>query len=86
LSCRVIGRAIEKVMLARIIEQAKKEGVKTLIGEFIPTAKNSPAKDFYKDNGFKLAEKKEEFQKWNFELSVSNFNYPDFIKIKNEKA
>ena len=94
LSCRVIGRAIEKVMLARIIEQAKKEGVKTLIGEFIPTAKNSPAKNFYENCGFKPRVKREikfltpgkplwqdNFQSWDIDLKDVSFDYPEFIKV-----
>ncbi|MFA5878076.1 MAG: HAD-IIIC family phosphatase [Candidatus Staskawiczbacteria bacterium] len=81
LSCRVIGRAIEKIMLAHIIEKAKGAGTKKLVGEFIATAKNTPAKDFYRDNGFKLTEEKEGFQKWEFNLENSEPQYPEFIKI-----
>ena len=48
LSCRIIGRNIEQAILAYIIQEAKKEGVNYVIGEFIPSEKNHPAKDFYK--------------------------------------
>ena len=81
LSCRVIGRAIEKVILAYISEKAKEEGAKRLAGEFIPTVKNTPVKDFYRDNGFKLTEEKEGFQKWELNLENSKPEYPEFIKI-----
>lgn len=47
LSCRVIERTIERSMLAFIAEFAKKNGATTLIGEFIPTAKNKPAQYIY---------------------------------------
>ncbi len=81
LSCRVIGRAIEKVMLNYIIEQAKKEGAEMLVGEFIATSKNDPAKDFYKNNGFNLAEEEKDFQKWHFAIGKKQAEYPEFIKV-----
>ena len=83
LSCRIIGRRVEEIMLAYILEAAKKEKVKILIGEFISTKKNAPAKEFYHKNGFKLIEEKDGTQRWKF--SVSNeYKYPEFIKIINK--
>lgn len=80
LSCRVIGRRVEETMLAYILEEAENVGIKALIGEFIPTKKNIPAKEFYKKNGFKLIEEKENLQTW--ELIIDKeYNYPEFIKI-----
>lgn len=64
LSCRIIGRRVEDVMLAQIAAQAKKVGVKKLVGEFIATAKNAPAKDFYKKHGFVLDKKNKGREFW----------------------
>jgi len=83
LSCRVIGRRVEETMLAYIIEEAKREGVNTLIGEFIQTKKNIPAKEFYKRNGFNLIEIKNDTEKWEFSIE-KEYNYPGFIKIIKE--
>ena len=58
LSCRVIGRKVEDALLAYIMEQARSGGAKTLVGEFIPTKKNAPAKDFYRTRNFTLASTK----------------------------
>lgn len=80
LSCRIIGRRVEETMLAYILEEAKKESVNTLIGEFILTKKNIPAKEFYKKNGFKLIEEKESLQIWAFQVEKI-YKYPEFIKI-----
>jgi len=52
MSCRVIGRTIEKAFLSYIISCAKDENVKEIRAEYIATAKNQPARDFLKDNGF----------------------------------
>ena len=52
LSCRIIGRGVEDVMISQLIERARKENVKRIKGKFIPTQKNKPAEDFYKEFGF----------------------------------
>ena len=53
LSCRVIGRGIEEGILDYIINDAKKNNVKRLIGNFIPTKKNKPSESFLANFGFK---------------------------------
>ena len=53
LSCRIMGRGVEEIMMNQIIEKAKSSGVKKIKGEFIPTAKNKPAENFYEKLGFK---------------------------------
>lgn len=80
LSCRVIGRRIEEVLLAYIIENAKSEGIKTIIGEFIPTKKNLPARDFFKSNHFNFIKNEGDAEIWSYDVS-SGYNAPDFIKI-----
>ena len=53
LSCRVIGRGVEEGILDYIIDDAKKNNVKRLIGNFIPTKKNKPSESFLANFGFK---------------------------------
>ena len=53
LSCRIIGRGVEDIMLSQLIERARKENVKKIKGKFNPTIKNKPAENFYKEFGFK---------------------------------
>lgn len=76
MSCRIIGRDVEKVMLNYIRELAQIEKVKELIGEYIPTKKNVQTAFLYKDNGFSaLSENK-------FVLkNPEAFNNIDYIKI-----
>ncbi len=52
LSCRVMGRNIEKILLNKIIEQAKNKGIKKIFAEYIPTEKNKPIENFLPENGF----------------------------------
>ena len=54
LSCRVMGRRVEEVMLAAVARFAQALGCRRLIGEYWPTAKNSPVRDLYDRLGFTL--------------------------------
>ena len=80
LSCRVIGRRIEETLLAYIADQASKEGAGALIGEFIPTGKNMPAKGFYANNGFTRTSSTEAMELWEYDLS-KGYSYPDLIQL-----
>lgn len=53
MSCRVIGRTVETAILAIIAEQLHDTGASTLMGEFIPTEKNTPARNFLAEHGFR---------------------------------
>jgi len=76
LSCRVMGRGIEDGMLGHILEQAKKEGVSTVKGQFIPTKKNMPCSNFFADYGFQ-----KDGDLWSFSLSNS-IKIPKHLTIK----
>jgi FkbH-like protein len=52
MSCRVIGRMVETALLAFVVDWARGRGAAAIEGEFIPTAKNAPAADFYARHGF----------------------------------
>ena len=79
LSCRIIGRGVEEIMMNQIIEKAKLSEIKIIKGEFIPTAKNKPAEKFYEKLGFK---KEDKFWVFNTNDTIKK---PEHIKvIKNE--
>ncbi len=53
MSCRILGRGIEKALMARVVVEARSFGAKRLLGEFIPTKKNRAlCEKFYPENGF----------------------------------
>jgi len=83
LSCRVLGRGIEDALLACLLEQARKTGVKTVIGKFIPTEKNAPAKDFYKKSGFTLAKNENRTEHWERAASMP-YQHPKHIALTYE--
>jgi FkbH-like protein len=51
-SCRVIGRKVEAQLLDKALELCRDRGLQKVIGEYIPTRKNTMAATFYEDHGF----------------------------------
>lgn len=68
LSCRVIGRRVEEVLLDRILVDAAAGGAQQVRGDFIPTAKNKLAADFYARMRFRQLESEAEWPSWSFQL------------------
>ncbi|MGB9696382.1 MAG: HAD-IIIC family phosphatase [Ignavibacteria bacterium] len=78
MSCRVLNRTFEEFILNHIVNVAKNKGAREIIGEYLPTRKNSIVKDFYKNLGF--------LQKDNlWVLEVENYHKKKtFIKYEND--
>lgn len=74
-SCRALGRTAETALLNFVIDDVEKKGIQKLEGEYLPTKKNIPCKDFYKDHGFK-----EENGKWH--ISLNNYEQKQIPWIK----
>ncbi len=72
LSCRVIGRGLEDALVQRILADAKKEGIKTILAEYIGTPKNNLVACLWEKMGFKVIEKNQDGSKWKFDMSVFN--------------
>jgi FkbH-like protein len=82
LSCRVIGRTVETALLAHLAESAVQRGCKRLVGWFLPTKKNAPARDFYLQHGFNRQEANGTGSLWTLDLKSSTLRCPDWIKLK----
>ena len=54
MSCRVIGRTLDKAMVAHLATEAISRGCGSLIGRFTLTRKNDLVKNFYEDLGFEV--------------------------------
>lgn len=52
MSCRVLKRGMEEFIVNRIIACAKENGFTKVVGEYIPTAKNSMTAKLYEQMGF----------------------------------
>jgi FkbH-like protein len=55
MSCRVLGRRVEHMVLREIVHHARLRGVKRLVGLYLPTARNGMVRDHYGALGFSLA-------------------------------
>ena len=78
LSCRVMGREIEKAILAHIISDAKNNDVDKIYANYIPTQKNKPIENFLSNCGFK-----HENDSWVI-IPKDDFKLPDCIKLIEE--
>ncbi len=78
LSCRVMGREVEKSILGHIIKTAKEHGIEKIKADFIPTQKNKPIEHFLPDCGFK-----KEGNSWTISINET-FQIPDFIKVEEK--
>ena len=81
LSCRVIGRTVETALLAHIAKSAAERGCQRLIGWFLPTKKNAPARDFYREHGFAPGETNDSGTLWVLDLKSSKLASPEWIKL-----
>ena len=80
MSCRVLKRGMENFTLNTIVEYAKLNSFKKIIGEYLPTPKNGMVSGHYTNLGFT---KKEETDTAQWELEVENYqNRVCYIKLK----
>jgi FkbH-like protein len=70
MSCRVLGRRVEEAMLAEVVREARRYGIRQLIGTYMPTAKNAMVRDHYAKLGFVTVEESEAGCR--FELAVED--------------
>jgi FkbH-like protein len=52
MSCRVLGRCVEQMVLQHVVEQARKRGIHKLKGTYIRTDRNKLVEDHYAKLGF----------------------------------
>ena len=78
LSCRVMGREVEKGMLGYIINKAKQNGVELIKAKFIPSQKNKPIEDFLPNCGFQ-----KDGDYWVYKLTTQ-FTIPDYLMVRAE--
>lgn len=74
MSCRVLKRDMENFVLNKVVDLTVEKGFTKIIGEYIPSAKNSMVKDHYQNLGFKVIEN-------NWELLIDTYNQKEcYIK------
>jgi FkbH-like protein len=81
LSCRILGREIEKVVLLKILSLVNPENKLIVNASFFPTAKNSLAANFLDNVGFKLVEIQHDGLKKYVCDNQININIKEYYKI-----
>lgn len=77
LSCRVIGRRAETVLLAALAGRVQAAGGLELLGEYVATDRNTVASSFFLDHGFVASGD----GYWRFGLRSGELQVPDFFVI-----
>ena len=52
MSCRVLKRSVEEYVFNKMVKLAAEQGIKTILGEYLPTKKNAMVKDLLGKYGF----------------------------------
>jgi len=76
LSCRVMGRKVEDAMLHVAAAEAARLGGTSLVAQYLPTARNRPTLDVFRD--FKLTEKDNQLF---FAGSLDHFTVPNEVVV-----
>jgi len=84
MSCRVIGRDVEKSLLAYVLNHCKAKNIITVQGEYIPTKKNNMVADFYQKQNFKLINYHAQKTSLTITLTNKQFYGPEWVKINPE--
>ncbi len=80
MSCRVIGRTVERTMLAHLCRRAAQLGCATLQGTYVPTEKNAMAADAYAKCGFELLHRNDGHEIWTYDLPSKGMLTNEFVK------
>ena len=82
MSCRVLKRGLEKVIFDRIVEEAERMSCLRIVGEYIPTERNTMVSTLLDDYGFSETSSSEGTKK--YELVMKNYvsNKTCFITVK----
>ena len=81
MSCRVLGRGVEKAFLQTICDDAENSGVSQLIGEYISSPKNSQTERFYDSCGCHEVERSTSSSRWSLELPSTTRIAPEGILV-----
>lgn len=80
MSCRVLKREMEFAMLDKVVEAAKAQGIKKIMGYYYPTAKNAMVKELFGSFGFTKVSDRDGNTVW--ELETSGYKpYTKHIKM-----
>ena len=80
LSCRIIGRGVEDILLKDCVDMAVRQACDRIVGLYIPTKKNGQVEQFYANHGFSCIENNSSRAKYSFSLKESFPDFPVYFK------
>ncbi len=78
LSCRVLGRGIERGVLGWLCREAATRGLSEIVGRIVPTPRNAPVRSLYREHGFEPGEIDGE---WRLDLRFAAADVPDWLEV-----
>jgi predicted enzyme involved in methoxymalonyl-ACP biosynthesis len=75
MSCRVLGRRLEELVLRELVKAARIEGVAKIRGTYLATERNGIVKEHYKTLGFRQTGSSGEDSSW--ELEIASYTEPE---------
>lgn len=82
MSCRVLGKGIEEAFVNYVLAEIKDSEIHSIVGQYIPTAKNAQVKDFWAKMGFVLTEACDDGRcTYALELKTAKLEIKDYYKI-----
>ncbi len=83
MSCRVLKRDMEYVMLDNLVAEAKKQEITKIIGYYFKTKKNNMVKNLFGDFGFEKVSQTEEDTIWELDIRDYNNKNKFICEVKN---
>ncbi|HEX5608556.1 MAG TPA: HAD-IIIC family phosphatase [Solirubrobacterales bacterium] len=81
LSCRVLGRGVEQGVVAWVAARARARGMASVLGAVVPTPRNGPCRDVFRQAGFDRGEGEGE---WILDLTRTELPLPRWLQIETE--
>jgi FkbH-like protein len=81
LSCRVIARTIETAILSFLVDRARAQNIRQLHCWFLPTKKNSPAKELYREHQMRMLEERNGGFLWGLDLNEQRIDCPPWVRL-----
>ncbi len=84
MSCRVLGRGVEKMVLREMLEHATERGIGKLIGVYRPTDRNKLVEQHYSKLGFTETERRQDGTTvWELDVATANVE-PCPMRVRSE--
>lgn len=83
MSCRVLGREVDTAMLSIVGRFVAEKGGTSMVGEYVPTAKNGMVSEFYPGHGFVPVEGRNDLWQWDL-ASLGVIPWPKSLELDTQ--